>query len=60
MNTIAALKKFLRAREFFPAPRIFILIPGTLHALLAQCINNAAPAPVDRGHPRQAVPAARA
>jgi hypothetical protein len=34
---------FLRAREFFPDPQIFILIPGTLHALLAQRINNAAP-----------------
>jgi len=38
-------KIFLRAREIFPDSRIFILIPGTLHALLAQRINNAAPAP---------------
>jgi len=35
-------KIFLRAREFFPDSQIFILIPGTLHALLAQRINNAA------------------
>jgi fatty-acyl-CoA synthase len=42
---------FFRAREFFPDPRVFILIPGTLHALLAQRINNAAPALIDRGRP---------
>jgi hypothetical protein len=45
---------FSRAREFFPDPRIFILIPDTLHALLAQRINNAAPAPMDRGRPPHA------
>jgi hypothetical protein len=60
MNTIAAAEFFSRAREFFPDRRISILIPDTLHVLLAQRINNAAPAPVDRGHARQAVPAARA
>src|SRR5512147_3286218 len=56
------LENFLRAREFFPERRIFLqrgfpdgqnsnLIPDTLPALLAQRINNAAPALYDRGRP---------
>src|SRR5512139_4049022 len=54
-NTIAATRFFSCDREFFPERNIrfefFDLIPDTLPALLAQRLNSASPALIDRGRP---------